>query len=244
MRKLLQLFRANAASAPSALQIKSEGTGPASVYLYDVISADWGISAIALSKAFAELKGRDINLRINSPGGDVFEARAMATAIKAHDGKVTAYVDGLAASAATTVAAAAAEVEIAPGSFYMIHNAWTLAMGDKNSFRETANLLDKVDGAILDDYVAKTGKTSDQIVAWMDAETWFTAQEAVDNGFANRVGAEPPKAKNESRWDVSAYDNAPKILTAAPAPAPVQDSETIAAMRARNERRLRLLKID
>lgn len=242
MRKLLQLLKANAKADRQAIQAKTEGDA-ATILIYDVIDADFGVSASAFAKVIAGFApDAAITLRINSPGGDVFEARAIATAIKQHAGKVTAHIDGLAASAATTIAAAADEVIIADGSFYMIHNAWTFAIGDKNDLTETAALLDKVDGAIRADYAARTGLTDAELVALMDAETWMTAQEAVDKKFADKL-AETPKAKNSMRFDVSAYTNAPKALTETTEDATASDEE-IAAQLARNERRLRLLTIE
>jgi len=240
MKKLYSLLRANAKNeARDPLKIVAEGD-VATVYMYDVIDADYGINAIEFAKSLGTIApNATLNLRINSPGGDVFEARAIATAIKAHAGKVVAHIDGLAASAATTIAAAADEVVIADGSFYMIHNAWTLVMGDKNDMNTTAGLLDKIDGAIRDDYMKRTGLSAEKVVEYMNAETWFSAAEAVELGFADRM-ADEPKTKNASTWNVSAYDNAPEILNA---PAPAEEVPEYATQRAQNARRLRLLSI-
>lgn len=240
MKKLFQLLKANAKAKPEPIKVEASAD-VSTIYLYDVIDADYGVNATDFAAALSNVApNATINLRINSPGGDVFEARAIATAIKAHAGKVVAFIDGLAASAATTIAAVCDEVEIADGSFYMIHNAWTLALGDKNDFRTTADLLDKIDGAIRADYSKRTGISEDEIAAFMDAETWFTAADAVEKGFADRLAPEP-KAKNASSWNVSAYDNAPEILNA---PAPKAEAPDFAAVRAHNERRLRLLSIN
>jgi ATP-dependent Clp protease protease subunit len=242
MKKLFQLLKANAKHEQrTSLSAKAEGED-FTMYMYDVIDADWGISALEVAKALAGVSPKaTLNIRLNSPGGDVFEARAIATALKAHEGKVVAHIDGLAASAATTIAAAADEVIIADGSFYMIHNAWTLAMGDKNDFVETAALLEKVDGAINADYVKRTGMESKAIAKMMDAETWMTAQEAVDMKFADRIAPEG-KTKNiaDKKWNLAAFDHVPEALTKAPEP----DVQDYAEQRARNERRLRLLSIE
>jgi hypothetical protein len=104
-------------------------------------------------------------------------------------GKTIAHVDSLAASAATSIAIACDEVEIAQGAFFMIHNASGIVWGDKQAMRDTADLLEKVEGSIVNDYTAKTGKDAADVVAWMDAETWFTADEAVANGFCDRLAA-------------------------------------------------------
>ncbi|MFN7725161.1 MAG: head maturation protease, ClpP-related [Rubrivivax sp.] len=246
MKKLMQLLRDNAAQERQALNLVRAESEPseATLYLYDVIDAYWGISAQAVAQAIAGL-GKDVtlHLRINSPGGDVFEAEAMATAIRQHPGKTVAHIDGLAASAATRVASAASEVEISEGSFYMIHNAWTITLGDKRDMTAAASLLDKVDGTIVADYARRTGETPEQIAAWMNDETWFTAQEAVDHKFADRVASgDDAQAKNATprKFNLTAFDKTPKALLEPPKPAPAQD---IAAQRAHNERRLRLLQV-
>lgn len=158
-----------------------------------------------------------IHLRINSPGGDVFDARAIATAIAQHPSKVVAHVDGVAASAATYIAVAAAEVEMAQGAFFMVHRAWTLAMGNSGDMREAADLLDKIDGTLVRDYARKTGKPVAEIEAWMEAETWFGADEALEAGFVDRVAEADSKAA--AAWDLGAYRNAPAALTKAAAEA-------------------------
>jgi len=157
----------------------------------------------------------DVELRINSPGGDVFAARAMAQAMREHPGKVTAYVDGVAASAASLLAVSAAETVMAPGSMMMIHEAWTIALGNKGDFLATAALLEKIDASIVETYQAKAGGEPAQWAALMAAETWYTAAEAVQAKLADRVSEAKPAAA-QAAWDLGVYDNAP-----APAPEPV-----------------------
>lgn len=242
MKRLLQLLRDNAAPErrPLAL-VRADGSTDATLYIYDTIDAWWGVNAKDVAQAIAPLDAdTTLHLRINSPGGDVFEARAMATAIRSFKGKSIAHIDALAASAATTVALAADEVEISADGFFMIHNAWSIAIGDKSAMTEMAGLLDKIDQGIVADYAKRSGKTADEIVAWMDAETWFTGQEAVDNGFVNRLMAEPDKAKDQGgkTWNLGAFKNAPRVLTE-PKSAPTD--EVMAAAYAHNRRRLQLL---
>lgn len=244
MKKLMQLLRDNAAKERKPLNLVRAEDQPneATLYIYDVIDSYWGVSAQMVAQAIAGL-GKDVTLhiRINSPGGDVFEAEAMATAIRQHPGKTVAHIDGLAASAATRVASAASEVEISEGSFYMIHNAWTIALGDKHAMTESATLLDKVDGTIVADYARRTGASAEQITAWMEAETWFTAQEAVDNKFADRLAPTASQAYNSTarQFNLAAYNKTPQALLQ-PAKQPEPD---FAAQRAQNERRLRLLQV-
>lgn len=244
MKKLIQLLRDNAAQERKPLQlVRAEASADATLYIYDVIDAYWGVSAQEVAKSIAGLDATTtLHLRINSPGGDVFEARAIAASIAQFGGKTIAHIDGLAASAATTIASAAQEVEIVDGGFYMIHNAWTFAMGNKHDMRTTADLLDKVDGAIVADYARRTGATTEQVIAWMDAETWFTAQEAVDNKFADRLAPSGQAgASNASarQFNLAAFDKTPQALLA---PQPPQINE--GAVRAHNERRLRLLELN
>lgn len=231
MKKLYQLLRNNAA-APAPLRAETANS-EATLYIYDVIDSFWGVRAIDVATFLNTLTdGTKLNVRINSPGGDVFEARAISTAIKNYKGQKTVYIDGLAASAATTIALAGDSVEIAEGSFFMIHNAWTFAMGDKNSLLETADLLGKVDIAIAADYANKTGKDEKAIAELMDAETWMNAQEAVDSGFCDKL-QESAKTQNHKRWNLAAYDNAPQIENEIP-------ETNHEHLRAQNERRLNL----
>src|SRR5665213_1488690 len=98
-------------------------------------------------------------------------------AIAAHPSDITAYIDELAASAASLVAIPATNVVMAPGAFMMIHNAWSIGYGNATDLRTLADLLEKIDGSLIEDYVRASGSSADQVKAWMDAETWFTAQE-------------------------------------------------------------------
>jgi len=209
-RKLLNLARDNAGRGSG---IRSETAGDtATIYVYDIIDSFWGVSAADVAKALASISAPNIALRINSPGGDVFEARAMMTALAEHPATITAKIDGLAASAASVLALAADTVEIAEGGFFMIHNAWTIALGNAADLRVTADLLDKIDDTLVADYATKSGQTADAIKAWMAAETWFTAQEAVDAGFANSIMPGAAKAK-ASAFNLAVYDKAPRALT-------------------------------
>lgn len=244
--RLLQLLRDNAAGRAVPLNlVRNEAAASATLYIYDVIDASWGVSALEVGKALAQLDPQStLHLRINSPGGDVFEGRAIRTLVEQFPGRTVAHVDGLAASAATTIADGADEIEIAEGGFFMIHNGWTLGMGNKGELRKTADLLEKIDGAIVADYARRTGQPLEQLVQWMDAETWFTADEAVQHGFAARKAAAPdkdaPQARAARHWNLAAYERAPEALCAPAAP-PAGADPDLAACRAHNQRRLQLL---
>lgn len=212
-RKLLALAADNRGVGTGLRLEASAESETTTVYIYDTIDSWWGISAAAFAAAIAPIDTPNAVLRINSPGGDVFEARAMMAAIAEHPAKFTAKIDGLCASAATLLTLPCDSVEIVEGGFYMIHNAWTVAMGDEDDMRATADLLAKVDGVIASGYASKTGKASDEIEAMMDAETWLEAQEAVDAGFANRVIPLAGAKAQASTFNLAAFTKAPKALT-------------------------------
>jgi hypothetical protein len=132
------------------------------------------------------------------------------------------------------------------GAFFMIHNASGMAWGDKKAMRDTADLLEKVEGAIVNDYTTKTGKDAAQIAAWMDAETWFTAAEAKAEGFVDSIKTADSKAKNT--WNLAAFANAPSNFKEAPPEPEPEDTEQKPApagffMGATNANRLRLAQI-
>lgn len=201
-----------------------KGADEATVYLYDAIVSDdyfGGVSAIGIIKELLAIDAPVIHLRINSPGGDVFAARAIEQAIREHPSQVIAHIDGYAASAASYIALAADEVQIAPGGFFMIHKAWTFAFGNADDLMDTAGLLEKIDESLVKTYADRTGQDAEQIRDWMRDETWFTADEAVQHGFADKVAEASAKAKAE--WNLAAYDHAPAAVNgkAAPEPEPI-----------------------
>lgn len=250
MNKLLKLLASNRRQAqPRAMETQGDET---TLYIYDAIvmddaSTEWygGVSAQSLVPQIRAIKGGTLHVRICSPGGDVFAAQAIVAAIRDTGAKVIAHIDGLAASAATVIASAADEVVMSDGSLYMIHCAWTIAYGNANDMRAEADLLDKCDTVIASQYVKRSGQTMDAIKALMDAETWFTAQEAVDAGLVDSVAEDTPEA--QAKWDLSVYAKAPAQARQAapkaePKPVPIPKANTIHAdHRARQQQRIRLL---
>jgi len=188
----------------------------ATIYVYDAIGAFDGVEASTMVKNIAAIQKANIHVRINSPGGDVFDARAIKTALEQHPAKVTAYIDGVAASAASFLMLGADDIQIAPGAFIMIHNPWGFAMGDAKEMRATATLLDQVGAAICKDYAAKTGLDAATIAQMMEDETWLSAEDAVAKGFCNSIMVRPPKTKNSKRraFNLSAYAHPPQTLAA------------------------------
>lgn len=209
MNKLLNLLQANKDRGQS-LTVKAEA-GTTHIYLYEAIGGYFGVDAKDFIQTLNDVEDASIVLHINSPGGDVFDARAIATAIKQHKATITAQIDGLCASAATYISAACSSVAMADGGFYMIHEGWTMAIGNKGDMRTTADLLEKVDNSILNDYEKKTGQSRDQIAQWMMEETWFDAVEAKEHGFIDSVIEDEGSTSNATQWNLQAYANAPKI---------------------------------
>ena len=239
LNKLMQLLKDNArAEGPAAIRMDATAT-EAHIYVNDVIDSYWGASATALITALAGQQDKTVHLHINSPGGDVFEARAMAAAVVAHPGTIIAHIDGLCASAATYLALACSEVRMTDGGLFMVHNSWTLAYGNKSELRTTADLLDKIDSTIIADYARKTGASADQVVAWMDATTWFTATEALAAKFIDAIDPNSKQADStQAQWNLSAYPNAPKAAEKPPEP----DLTALAAQQIQiNRNRLRLV---
>lgn len=213
MRQLINLLRNNARKG----EFRAEGN---TLYLYDVIvsskaDAEWlgGVDAETFVQALGGMSG-DVSVRVNSPGGDVFAGRAMAKAISDYPGTVTCYVDGYAASAASFVTAAADRVVMGEGSFQMIHNAWTIEVGNASDLMQTAALLEKIDGTIADTYAGAAERRGVKMDAatfadLMGKETWLTGQESIDVGLADEIAAKA--VKNSVKWDMSAYEAAPAI---------------------------------
>jgi ATP-dependent Clp protease protease subunit len=210
--------------------VKNQGA-KAEIYIHDVIGGLYGgVDGEELAKQIRSLDAnQEITVYINSPGGDVFQARSISSALMQHTGKVTGIIDGIAASAATDIACACDEVQIAAGGFYMIHNAWTLAIGNSDTMLATAELLEKIDASIANIYSEKTKKDKDEIRSMMNAETWMTSEEAEEYGFVDSVITKKAKASN---WNLSAYENAPKIE---------DNSNELEQAMAMRERRLALL---
>jgi len=187
------------------------------IWLYDVIvssedDAAWlgGYSAEGFARTLAGMTG-PVKLRINSPGGDVFAGIAMAQAIRDYPDGVDVQIDGLAASIASIIAIAGRTVTAAPGSFMMIHKAWTIMFGNADDLMREAALLEKVDQTLASRYSARAGEGTDWLSA-MASETWFTADEAVAAGLVDHVVAEQ-QAVN-ARWDLSAYAAPPALSIA------------------------------
>lgn len=211
-RSRAKAFRARTGRGYYKVNAVSDDT--TEVLVYDVI--DWlGVSPEDFAAELNAISTPNIDLRINSPGGDVFDGVAIAHALRQHPANVRTQVDGLAASIASIIALAGDEVTMAKGSFFMIHNPWSLAMGDANDMRQTAELLDKIAGSLVATYQEATGLEAETLRQMMDDETWMTDQEAVDQGFADRIAGQ--EAEPQAGFDLSIFAHVPdELADAAP----------------------------
>lgn len=167
---------------------------------------------------------RDLRVRINSPGGDVFEGIAIYNAL-ARRGRVHVYVDALAASIASVIAMAGDKVTMAGNAMLMIHRAWTFAMGDAEELEKVVAALRKIDSTITDTYAARVGAKSsrEEIEAWLAAETWMDANESITRGFADE--SMELKQAPAAKVPQGKFRNTPDHLIAAGRPAPPQPPE-------------------
>ena len=141
-----------------------------------------------------EARGKDVLVRINSPGGDYQDAVAIYNQLRAHRGKVAVAIDAEASSAASVVAMAGRPIRMARGSHIMIHEAWTALMGNAGVLRAAAEWLEKLSASAMDIYEERTGAERKQLAKWMAEETWFTVAEAIEAGFADEADETPAVA--------------------------------------------------
>lgn len=214
------------AEAPKA----GGGEGVAVFRLYDPIDSwggDWGVSAKEFAAALDDLPSdtSEIRLHINSPGGDVFDGIAILNALRNHDARVVAVVDGIAASAASFVAAGADELVMARNSELMIHDAWGLCVGNAEDMRKLAEDLDRVSNNIASVYAEKAGTDVTDWRAAMARETWYTAAEAVDAGLADRIDKKKSADDAKNRFDLSIFNYAGRDEAPEPTAAVTDDEQ-------------------
>ena len=205
-------------------RINNAVSGVAEIDIYDEIGY-WGVTAQDFLNDLRGVTASAITVRLNSPGGEIFDGVAIANALASHPATVTAQVDSLAASIASVIAVAGADrVVMMPHSQLMIHDGSGLAFGNAQEVRELAELLDRQSNNIAAVYAAKAGGTVEDWRALMLAETWYTAEEAVAAGLADEVmdlgrSARPADdaAPMAATWDLSVFRYAGRA--AAPAPA-------------------------
>jgi ATP-dependent protease ClpP protease subunit len=188
----------------------------ATLDIYDEIGP-WGTTAKDLVKQLRTLDVDEIQMHVNSPGGDYFDGIAILNSLRDHPARIVATVDGLAASAASFIVMAADELVMARNSELMIHEAQGFAMGDSDTMRDLAGRLDHISNNIASVYAERAGGAAEDWRAAMHAETWYSAQEAVDAGLADRVAEpKPGDAPPTNRFDYSIFNYAGRA--AAPTP--------------------------
>lgn len=209
------------------------GEKSAELYIYGEIAGtqDWGdeITPQMMQEQLNALDGADLDIYINSGGGEVFAGQAIYSMLKRYSGKKTVHIDGIAASIASVIAMAGDKIIMPENAMMMIHKAWSVCIGNSDDMQKLANDLIKLDGVIAGVYAAKTGKEAEEIAEAMANETWFTAAEAVEYGIADEI--EDGKAIaasisgdilsiNGQSIDLREYKNPPKALAAEPEPEP------------------------
>jgi len=162
-----------------------------SISIYDAIGYDYwtgeGVTARRVASALRTLGAGPVTVNLNSPGGDMFEGLAIYNLLREHKGDVTVKVLGMAASAASIIAMAGDNVQIARAAFFMVHNSWVVAAGNRIDLREIADWLEPFDAAMADIYVARTGAELKAIAKLMDAESWIGGSAAIEQGFADEL---------------------------------------------------------
>jgi len=212
----------------SWFEIRNATATSADLFLYDEIGA-YGITAGAFIQMLAGLKVATLNVHINSPGGSVFDGFAIYNALNAHPASIVVSVDGIAASIASVIAMAGDKIVMAENAMMMIHQPWTQLSGYAQDLRKQADILDKLQENIVNAYASRTGMKPADVLAAMEAETWYTAAECVAKGFATEVTPAKQIAAKLTLSDF-AFKNAPlpapaPVVEAPPAPAPAEAAE-------------------
>lgn len=197
----------------------------ATVYIYDEIGF-WGVDASTFVKELKDIDASNIDLHINSPGGEVFDGVAIYNALKQHPAYVKTIVDALAASSASFIAQAGDEIVMTRNGQMMIHDAMALAIGNEDDMLEAAALLSRVSNNIADIYAVNAGGTVEDWRALMKKEVWFTASEAVEAGLATEMldATDEEAEEATNKWDLSIFNYAGR--EEAPSPVEVQSEIT------------------
>jgi ATP-dependent Clp endopeptidase proteolytic subunit ClpP len=192
------------------------------IEILDVIGFDLFDEGITTQTVSRQLKafGKDapITILINSPGGDLFEGIGIYNLLKEHKGEITIKIIGLAASAASLIAMAGSEgkIQISKTAFFMIHNAWTRAAGDKNKFKEVAEYLTPIDDTIAQVYVDRSAlKNKEEVAAFMDQEKWFTGAESLEAGLADSLLEDPIENKLDTSETLAAIRTLENVFKSA-----------------------------
>jgi len=206
----------------SSIRAAAESEEDRTIGIYDVIGEDWwtggGFTAKRMSAALRSLGKGPVTVAINSPGGDMFEGLAMYSMLREHPGEVTVKVMGIAASAASIIAMAGDQVQVARAGFLMIHNCWLLAAGNRHELREIADHLEPFDQAMADVYAARTGEDVKAMQKLMDRESYIGGSAAVSQGFADSLLDSDEISKTDDGKNASAVRRMEAALRASGMP--------------------------
>lgn len=204
------IARAVCYSSPDALERwnpTNASDDDRTISMMDVIGEDYygeGVSAKRVGAALRRVGDQDVIVNINSPGGNFFEGLAIYNLLRNHSQKVTVNVIGLAASAASFIAMAGDEINVAQAGFLMIHNTQLCACGDRNDFQDIIDTMSAFDDVLSGIYATRSGAKKATIAAMLDNETWLSGEQAVEQGFADRL-LEPSEIETTNRVDTSEY---------------------------------------
>lgn len=195
--------------------------GEVEIYCYgDIMDSYWFFDPVhpppgyvtqdAMKEALDQAAGKPVLFRIHSSGGDMMTASTIRSMLMSYPGKVTCQIDGLCASAATYIATAGSKVQMQDSAFFMIHDPWTITIGNVDDHRVTISMLKELKKGIVEAYMAKSTLEQAQIEKMMADETWMSAQTALDYGFVDEIISQPASA----RAAVMAKDSLPVMNNA------------------------------
>ena len=200
------------------LEIKNQDTDTAELFMYGTIRQTYWwddesnyISANAIRKSLNELKGKDIRVHINSPGGDVFESIAICNLLKQHDGEIHIIIDSMAGSGASLIATAGKTVKMFANSMQMIHNAWTIACGNAMQLRKEADDLEKIDSAVKASYMSRFVGTEEELTQLLDDESYLTADECLAFGLCSEIIENEQENKEQASIKQSLFKKYNKV---------------------------------
>lgn len=204
--------------------VKAAQSNERSISIYEQIGDrgdGTGMTASRIRGILKSLGKGEVSVNINSPGGNFFDGVAIYNLLREHAGKVTVNVVGIAASAASVIAMAADELNVAKAGFLMIHNSWAVAVGNRNDMREVASMLEKFDNSMAGVYSERSGIKKTEIVTMMDAETFISGEDAVSMGLADGL----LKSDQVKKSDTDAASSSIRRMEVALAKAGVPRSE-------------------
>lgn len=196
-------------------QMKKKAQNKGEIYIYgDIVSTKWDdsdVTAIDFKKELDSLGDvKEIDVHINSAGGNVFEGHVIYNMLKTHKAKINVYVDALAASIASVIAMSGDTIFMHKNSFLMIHNSWIMTVGNSRELRETADLLDKTDASSNHAYLDKaTNISEEELKQLLEAETWLTADEALEKGFVDEILGANQTAASISKESAQRFKTVP-----------------------------------